>query len=112
MKASPVVPTQIELSAGAAQMSVSWQDGGHSVISYADLRRHCACAWCRAEGKVGRSLDDDRSDPAQQVDDARLMGSTGLQIVFADGHDRGIFPWGYLLAIAEGRGQAFFDERV
>jgi len=38
-----------------------------------------------------------------------LMGNA-VQIVFADGHDRGIFPWPYLYAIACGRAKDYLDE--
>jgi DUF971 family protein len=39
-----------------------------------------------------------------------LMGSTGLQIIFADGHDRGVFPWAYLHAIANGAALDYLDQ--
>jgi DUF971 family protein len=38
------------------------------------------------------------------------MGSSGVQICFSDGHDRGIYPWGYLWAIATGKGWEHFNE--
>ena len=28
--------------------------------------------------------------------DVRAVGNYALQLVFSDGHERGIFPWGYL----------------
>lgn len=39
-----------------------------------------------------------------------LMGTTGVQIKFSDGHDRGIYPWGYLRAIAQGKTEGFLND--
>jgi DUF971 family protein len=30
------------------------------------------------------------------------VGSVGLQLFFSDGHERGIYPWPYLYALAYG----------
>lgn len=55
--------------------------------------------FCRARNVVGVSLITESGD----IDAIHLMGVAGLQVVFADGHDRGVFPWAYLRAIAEGQ---------
>jgi DUF971 family protein len=38
-----------------------------------------------------------------------LMGTTGIQIIFADGHDRGVYPWAYLHAIAKGNAEEYLN---
>jgi DUF971 family protein len=40
-----------------------------------------------------------------------LMGSTGIQVVFADGHDRGIYPWEYLYRIGQGEAMEYLYAR-
>ena len=45
-----------------------------------------------------------------EVKNLVMMGGNAIQVVFADGHDRGIFPWPYLYAIASGRAKEYLDE--
>ena len=44
---------------------------------------------------------------SNEIKTVNLIGSNALQVVFADGHERGIFPWPYLNAIALGRMEEF-----
>jgi DUF971 family protein len=62
------------------------------------LRAACRCADCR------RVRIDGAADPpvaSLVLADARLVGDHALNIVFSDGHDRGIYPWSYLCELAE-----------
>ena len=43
------------------------------------------------------------------VSEIVLMGTTGVQIIFADGHDRGVYPWAYLQAIAKGTAEEYLN---
>lgn len=86
------VPERIEMDGGAATLVLSWADALPQRIAYRALRDACACAACRR-----RRLDGRASDAAADiaVTDVRPMGY-GIQLVFSDEHDRGIFPWTYL----------------
>lgn len=106
MLASDHSPQKLELLKDNACLRISWQQGEVTDINYEDLRRYCACAFCRANGSVGKA---DLAG-SSEVTGIHLMGSSGLQICFSDGHDRGIFPWGYLWAIAKGKGWQHFNE--
>lgn len=66
-----------------------WSDGGRARLDYQALRRLCPCAACRA----GRA---EAGDAPVAVNALLPVGTYGVQIVFSDGHDRGIFPWPYL----------------
>ena len=80
-------------------LELTWGDGKVHRLSGDRLRQFCACANCRAKGVVGMPLLMDNSN----IRSLALMGSTGLQITFGDGHDRGVYPWEYLQAIADNK---------
>lgn len=67
-----------------------WSDGNCARLEYQALRRLCPCAGCRS----GRLVEGDGA--AVAVNALLPVGTYGVQIVFSDGHDRGIFPWPYL----------------
>lgn len=101
------IPIQIELKKKSKVLELTWGDGEAMCISCAELRRFCACASCRARNIVGTLLVNESPD----VDKVVMMGSVGLQIGFADGHDRGVFPWAYLRAIYQGRAAEHLRDR-
>ena len=35
------------------------------------------------------------------IDEVRAVGVYAINIVFSDGHARGIYPWGYLKSLSE-----------
>jgi DUF971 family protein len=86
------VPERIELEGHTGTLLLLWGDAQPQRIAYRALRNACACATCRRQRIDGRT-DDAAEDVA--VTDVRLIGY-GIQVVFSDGHDRGIFPWTYL----------------
>lgn len=96
-------PQRVRLKEEAGELEITWQNGDIYRISGDDLRRYCACSSCRARQVVGMRLVTDSAD----IETVNLIGNKALQVVFADGHDRGIFPWPYLNAIALGRVQGF-----
>jgi DUF971 family protein len=40
-----------------------------------------------------------RSQQTSRVENLRMIGSYGLQLVFGDRHERGIYPWPYLRSL-------------
>lgn len=97
MQKAVVSPKKINHKKQSNQLELSWANGQLSFLSGDKLRQFCACSSCRARDVVGQQLLNESG----KIVALKLMGSTGIQIVFEDGHDRGIFPWGYLKAIAE-----------
>ena len=85
-----VAPESIALSAQA--LRVCWPDGE---VAYpaATLRARCRCAPCQAARLRGSPV---QVDADVRLVDAHAIGHYALQLVFSDGHERGIFPWGYL----------------
>lgn len=99
-------PQKVALHKRRAELEITWRNGDRSCISGDSLRRFCACSSCRKRQVVGLRLVTE----SDHLDRIALLGSNALQAVFSDGHDRGIYPWPYLYAIAEGRAQGYFDE--
>jgi len=75
-------------------LELLWQDGSESRLPHGLLRARCRCAGCeqswRAQGTHPEPV------AAIRLDAIHPIGDKGLNLVFSDGHGRGIFPWAYL----------------
>lgn len=88
-------PKKLHNSREHQQLIIVWQDGQEHAINYRQLRAACRCASCRADhtsGKIPLIPVD------LQVEKINSLGQ-GLQFIFSDGHERGIFPWQYLFEL-------------
>jgi DUF971 family protein len=74
---------------------IRWQDGTEQTIPYVQLRAACRCATCRAQHTSGNIQLIAANIHVEKINN---LGQ-GLQLVFSDGHERGIFPWAYLFEI-------------
>jgi len=90
-------PRKLHNSSAKQELVIEWQSGKQHAISYRQLRMACRCASCRANHTSGRIvlIPDDI-----HVEKINNLGQ-GLQLIFSDGHERGIFPWQYLFEIGE-----------
>ena len=72
-------------------------------IPFDVLRRACPCAACRGEpGYRGRFSDDPELRPGEdELADIKLVGAYGLNAIWADGHDTGIFTFEHLRRLGE-----------
>lgn len=72
-----------------------WADGHESYFSGESLRKACTCAACKGEQHLfgRRSLPTLRALPPEAFVPVavRRVGNYGLQVVWADGHDFGIY---------------------
>ncbi|MCU1716648.1 DUF971 domain-containing protein [Pseudomonas sp. 5P_3.1_Bac2] len=85
-------PTAIRNQRDAHLLLVQWADGRSHSFSHARLRAACPCSSCRA-GRLAGRIDLASSDV--QITAINSQGY-GVQLVFSDGHERGIYPWSYL----------------
>jgi DUF971 family protein len=91
-------PVTVVLKADRMRLHLVWRNGEKAEVSAARLRASCRCAWCtraRIEGAFSASLDD------VAIDQLAPVGEYAINIVFSDGHARGIFPWTHLREIAQ-----------
>lgn len=91
-----VVPVGIRSESSRRTLEIDWAEGQGSVISWALLRASCPCAQCR-DGSMPLGASD--SDEAVMVVDIIMTGRYGIQPVWGDGHDTGIFTWEYLMTL-------------
>ncbi|MEJ8851609.1 DUF971 domain-containing protein [Variovorax rhizosphaerae] len=80
-----------------------WSSGARHVAAYRLLRSSCPCADCKALRAAGRDVATSSSADDIRVTDIQPVGAYGVQFVFSDGHDRGIFPWVFLRDLLERR---------
>lgn len=88
----------VELRQARDALSLVWPNGDVQRFAHAALRRACPCSACRSTRLAGGVIDvaDDVT-----VREIAPMGY-GVQLVFSDGHDRGIFPWPWFEASSAG----------
>jgi DUF971 family protein len=99
--ASHTTPESIAVSEDARLLTISLASGQTLTLNAERLRAACRCAHCR------RAHYDDTfpaSFEGVAIDRYEPMGHYGINIVFSDGHARGIFPWSYLAALGEDGG--------
>jgi DUF971 family protein len=91
-------------------LTVKWQDGSHSFYPIAYLRRMSPSAEQRdlRERMAKNPLTVLPATSANmkgplKADSAELVGNYALRIRFSDGHDTGIYSWGYLREIDPGK---------
>lgn len=89
-------PSRVRNASGSGLLTLEWADGSQSCLSHARLRAACPCSQCRAGRMHGRL---DLVDAEVRLRAINPQGY-GVQLVFDDGHERGIYPWSYLRELA------------
>lgn len=97
-----VVPSSIENHATSGVLALGWEDGTAVRWTHAGLRAACPCAECRARRRAGLAV---AADAQLRIVAIEQVGAYALNLVFADGHRRGIYPY-TLLAQADRAGVA------
>jgi DUF971 family protein len=90
-------PETIILRRDRSGLRVNWPGGVVRDIDAARLRTACRCADCvraRVDGTLSEPFDD------LAIAEIAAIGDYAINIVFTDGHARGIFPWAYLRELA------------
>ena len=90
-------PTALRLDNGSRSLALEWTDGSSHTLAYRTLRERCRCAECRSLAQRGIDIE---SGVDVGVGEAVPYGPNALQLVFSDGHSRGIFPFAYLRELA------------
>lgn len=85
-------PLSLSNSLKNKHVVVKWSEADTQTLSHQRLRGACPCAKCRA-ARIQGYISVVNADV--ELIAMNPMGY-GLQMVFSDGHDRGIYPWSYL----------------
>jgi DUF971 family protein len=90
-------PVEATVARGGRALGMAFADGARESVPAEAMRLGCRCAWCtraRADGRFPERFAD------AVIVGVDPIGGYAVHLVFADGHDRGIFPWTYLRALA------------
>ncbi|MES3022482.1 MAG: DUF971 domain-containing protein [Pseudomonadota bacterium] len=90
-------PEQITNRRAERLLEVVWDDGVRQELSHRQLRAACKCSLCQTARLCGQA-----AAPAfdLRIDGIRPIGRYAVQLVFSDGHARGIYPWELLRSVA------------
>jgi DUF971 family protein len=99
MSCDPAWPEEIALNGKARALELAW-DGRQAMLSYRALRRSCRCSVCEnLRRTTGTVLAVSADVTLLRIEP---LGAAAVQLVFSDGHERGIYPWTYLKEMAFG----------
>ena len=95
----------LDIQTIGCELAIKWDDGRESFIPLESLRRHCPCAGCQGEpdvmGQIHKGPEEPLTPPSFQLRRIVNVGGYGIQPVWADGHDSGIYSFDYLRKLAE-----------
>jgi len=91
------MPREITLTRARDALVIRWDDGATDRLPAARLR-----AASRSAGSVRAAIDGAAAEVPGDlaIVDVRTVGVYALNLVFSDGHDRGIYPWALLRRLA------------
>jgi DUF971 family protein len=92
-------PVSIVSHQGSGVLEIVWTDDHRSRIAHARLREQCRCAACESQWR--RHGTRVQADPGLRLAQIHPVSVQGLNLVFSDGHGRGIYPWSLLRQIGE-----------
>jgi DUF971 family protein len=88
-------PQKLHNARQEGQLIILWRDGQEHRLGYGELRAACRCASCRAKPVNGDVVLVDADLTIKKINN---LGQ-GLQFIFSDGHERGVYPWQYLFEL-------------
>ena len=92
-------PVQI-IEEGDSEITITWSDDVETHYVATDLRRSCPCAGCINEWTGEKMLDDSKVPDDITIKHTTIVGRYALNFHFSDGHDTGIFSFGFLRKLA------------
>lgn len=87
-------PENIVLHQASHELEISFDDGETYTYPCELLRVYSPSAEVRGHWGQGSKLQLDKQDV--NITDIRPVGQYAIKIVFDDGHDSGLYDWGYL----------------
>ena len=96
-----VLPLRIEQTS-QTELSITWNDAHAGRYSMRHLRRSCPCAACRIEREDGgQPLLPILKAGEFAVSSIVPVGQYAVRLIWADGHDSGIYTYEYLRSLCE-----------
>ncbi|PIE39424.1 MAG: 1-(5-phosphoribosyl)-5-((5-phosphoribosylamino)methylideneamino)imidazole-4-carboxamide isomerase [Gammaproteobacteria bacterium] len=102
-----MTPSAIKLHRASKELELAYTGNGHYRLPAEFLRVLSPSAEVRGHGGIGGELPAGKIDVA--IVDIKAVGNYGVQLVFDDGHDSGIYSWEYLHTLCQHR-QQYWDD--
>jgi DUF971 family protein len=99
----PAIEPREIMQEGEAGLSITWADGRACRFEAPALRRACPCAQCVNEWTGQRMLKPEAVPDTMRIDDISIVGRYALNFRWSDGHETGIYSFGYLRELCEGK---------
>jgi len=101
MSTTKVRPTEIKLHQKSRILEVTFDDGSAFKLPCEYLRVYSPSAEVRGHGPGQETLQLGKHEV--QVTRVDPVGNYAVRLVFNDGHDTGLYTWGYLYELGETR---------
>jgi DUF971 family protein len=88
-------PVEAHIRRDERRLVLVWDDGHVSPMEFDELRSMCPCALCQGHSGEHRHL----GLRDQDLSSVRAVGNYALSLVWADGHDTGIYPYAMLRSL-------------
>ena len=104
---STIYPSTVVNDRQARVLDIVWDDGQAQQLPHALLRAQCKCTVCQSRRLLAEAVHAapaaaSAAAPADvRIDEIRQIGAYGIQLVFSDRHERGIYPWTYLRSLGQ-----------
>jgi len=96
-------PTDIQTI--GEELAIKWDDGAETFIALEKLRRACPCAGCKGEmdvmGHVHKGPEIRLTPRSFILLRVENIGGYGLQPMWGDSHNSGIYPFAMLRKLGE-----------
>ncbi len=96
MQTPETTPDHIGPTEDGSALTIRWGDGHASTYQPRHLRLLCPCAGCVDELSGRRMLTSAMVQPDVYPTAIHYVGRYALQFVWSDGHDTGIYTYGFL----------------
>lgn len=97
--ASTAPPSAINYRRRTRELVLTWPDGSESTLPAELLRVYSPSAEVRGHGVGERTLQPGKKHV--KITEIEPTGNYAVRLVFDDGHDTGLYTWGYLADIAD-----------
>lgn len=96
-------PTDIKLRTRSRVLEITFDDGERHELPFEYLRVYSPSAEVRGHGPGQETLQVGKHEVGVKA--VETVGNYALRIVFDDGHDTGLYTWGYLQELGRTRAE-------
>lgn len=100
-------PESLTLHAKSRVLELAWADGAHFRIPFELMRVYSPSAEVQGHGPGQEVLQTGKREV--EITALAPVGNYGVQPRFSDGHESGIFTWGYLYELGAKQAQLWQD---